>query len=381
MHQGFKWGVRGFAIPSYKVCASHWTGRVCCALTISNREPRPQYVAQIESALGEKPDSHEWTRPKLAAAVTRAGGVGFLHAGHELKNINTQLEIAATLVQRQSNGLLPLGIGLLNFLGEPDSTFELLAKHKPAIVWFFAAKQLADYAVWAQRARALLPAETQIWVQVGSVTGALQIARECKPDVLVLQGIDAGGHGFEKGAGIISLVPEVADALGAAGLGQIPLVAAGGIADARGAAAAFALGAQAVVMGTRFLAASETDVHPGYRKAILGTSDGGQNTTRAKLFDLLRGPNVWPEAYDGRSVVMESFSEHAAGADIEEIREKVKEALKTPEAGFGVDGKGRVAMWAGTGVGLVKREQSAQEIVEEMRAGIVSILDRTKARI
>nr|POE54130.1 nitronate monooxygenase [Quercus suber] len=318
---------------------------------------------------------------KLASAVTNAGGVGFIGAGYEVKNISAQLESAATLVTRQSNGLLPLGIGLLNFLSDADETLALLAQHKPAIVWFFAAKQLADYAVWTQKARAALHPETQIWIQIGSVAGALQIARECRPDVLVLQGIDAGGHGFEKGAGIISLVPEVADALDAAGMGEIPLVAAGGIVESRGAAAAFALGAQGVVMGTRFLAATEIDIHPGHRKAVLATSDGGRNTTRAKLFDNLKGPSVWPEDYDGRSVVMESFSEHEAGVDIEEIRKRVKEALKAPDAGFGVDGKGRVAMWAGTGVGLVKREQSASEIVEETRAGVVSILGRFKARM
>lgn len=105
------------------------------------------------------------------------------------------------------------------------------------------------------------------------------------------------GHGFEKGAGIISLLPEVADALATEGYGNIPLVTAGGIVDGRGAAAALTLGAQGVVMGTRFLSATEANIHPKWRDAVLATSDGGQNTVRAKLFDELRGPNMWPERY------------------------------------------------------------------------------------
>ena len=109
---------------------------------------------------------------------------------------------------------------------------------------------------------------------------------------------NAGGHGFEKGAGIVSLVPEVHDALARDGFSHIPLVASSGIVDARGVAAALALGAQGVVMGTRFLASEEVIVHPMYQAAVLQAQDGGQVTTRSKLFDELNGPNIWPAAYD-----------------------------------------------------------------------------------
>lgn len=232
-------------------------------------------------------------------------------------------------------------------LGEAIPVFK---RFRPAVIWLFGARELADYSTWAERIRVASP-HSMIWVQVGSVEAALTVARSVHPAALCVQGSDAGGHGFEKGAGIISLLPETADALAENGFEDIHLLAAGGIADGRSAAAAFALGAEGVVVGTRFLAASETNIHISYREAVLAAKDGSQSTTRCKLFDELKGPNIWPEAYDGRGIVMESWSDHLAGVSIDEIRERHADAIKLDNAGFGSNGKGRAAMWAGTGVG------------------------------
>ncbi|TKA77567.1 hypothetical protein B0A55_06634 [Friedmanniomyces simplex] len=315
----------------------------------------------------------------LAIAVTRAGGLGQIGAVYDMNELASHLAKVEQSLPRHDD-LLPVGVGLLPFVLKLDEALPVLERYRPAVVWLFAAKELEDYAVCAERIRSVTPM-SQIWIQVGSVAAAVSIAELCKPDVMCVQGIDAGGHGFEKGAGIISLLPEVADALTVAGHGGIPLVASGGITDGRGAAAAFALGAQGVVMGTRFLSAPETQLHPAYRKAILAARDGGQNTVRAKLFDELRGPNIWPLPYDGRSIVTESYTEHAGGAGIEEIRRLHAEGLKAEDGGYGLDGKGRTAMWAGTGVGLVKREQPAAEIVEEVRRQVVEMLDKARSRL
>lgn len=239
---------------------------------------------------------------------------------------------------------------MLPFVTKLNEALPIFKRFRPAVVWLFGAPTLADYATWAERIRAASP-HSMIWIQVGSVEAALTVARTVRPDVMCTQGSDAGGHGFEKGAGVISLLPEVADALIANGLSGIHLVAAGGVVDGRGAAAAFALGAEGVVLGTRFLSAPETNVHPSYRNAVLAARDGSQSTTRCKLFDELKGPNIWPEAYDGRGIIMESWNDHLQGVDIEEIRSRHAEAVKTDDAGFGSNGKGRAAMWAGTGVG------------------------------
>ncbi|KAK5138072.1 hypothetical protein LTR08_005870 [Meristemomyces frigidus] len=317
----------------------------------------------------------------LAVAVTRAGGLGYIGAVFDLDELSTQLTKASQALTRLDNGLLPIGVGLLPFvLSNPEAVMALLERFKPAAVWLFAAKELSDYAHWTQKIRSATPG-SQVWIQLGSVTAALEVAEQCSPDVLCIQGIDAGGHGFEKGAGIISLLPEVADALAGAGHSGIQLVAAGGISDGRSAAAAFALGAQGVVMGTRFLSATETQVHPAYRQAVLAARDGGQTTTRAKLFDELRGPNIWPGAYDGRSLVTESFTDYAAGVGIEEIRRLHAEALSAKDGGFGEGGRGRATIWAGTGVGLVREEQQAGQIMEEVRAKVIEVLEKVRASL
>ncbi|KAK3715239.1 hypothetical protein LTR37_007206 [Vermiconidia calcicola] len=315
---------------------------------------------------------------ELSIAVSKAGGLGQIGAVNDMNNLDSQLDKVDRALDRV-DGLLPIGVGILVFITKLEEAVPVLEKHKPAVVWLFAAKELDDYATWASRLRTVLP-KSQVWVQVGSVDAALKVAKTVQPDVLCIQGSDAGGHGYEKGAGIISLVPEVSDALAANGH-DIPLVAAGGIVDGRGAAAALALGAQGVVMGTRFIAAPETNVHSLYQEALLAASDGGQSTTRSKLFDNLRGPNIWPVAYDGRSIVMESFEEHESGVDIEEIRRKHNEAVKAEDAGLGVDGKGKAAIWAGTAVGIVKKVQPAGEIVEEVRNAARKALEAVNSKL
>ena len=193
--------------------------------------------------------------PDLAAAVTKAGGLGQVGFINDVKQLEQQLvQVSENLPSSKST--LQVGVGMLPFILKIDSVLPILSKFNPAVLWMFAAKDLDDYTTWAAQLRQACP-RSQIWIQVGSVGAAIQIAKTAKPDVLVIQGIDAGGHGFEKGAGIISLLPEVVDAFQRKEI-DIPLVASGGIVDGRGVAAALSLGASGVVMGTRFLGAKET---------------------------------------------------------------------------------------------------------------------------
>ena len=91
------------------------------------------------------------------------------------------------------------------------------------------------------------------------------------------------------------------------------------------AAAALLLGADGVVLGTRFLAAEEIVLpHEEYRKRIIDTSDGPRNTVRAKVFDELRGPNIWPAPYDGRALVSASYNDWKAGVSAEQIIARMK---------------------------------------------------------
>ncbi|KIW30704.1 uncharacterized protein PV07_02412 [Cladophialophora immunda] len=315
----------------------------------------------------------------LASAVTKSGGLGMIGAIMS-DDLEKELGIAADELKAtaEASHTLPIGVGLLPFIVKAESVLPILKRYQPAVVWLFAAKELDDYATWSAGIRESCP-NSRVWIQVGSVSAAVEIAQTAKPDALVMQGADAGGHGFERGASIVSVLPEVADALQAKGLGNIPLLASGGIADARGAAAALALGASGVVIGTRFLAAKETKVPPGYRELVLAAKDGAQSTIRSKLFDSVAGPNIWPAAYDGRSLVTESYADHVRGIDIKEIREKHNEAVTQEDGGFGKSNRANV--WAGTGVGLVNKMQNAADIVEEVRNGISKILEGTIARL
>jgi nitronate monooxygenase len=318
----------------------------------------------------------------LATAVTKAGGLGLIGVAFDMKALADQLEQAEASLSNEKHldcsKTLPIGVGLLPFISKLEEAIPIIATFKPSTVWFFAAKEFEDYSTWSQRVREVSP-DTKIWIQVGSVTAALQVAQLCSPDVLVLQGIDAGGHGFEKGAGIISLLPEAMDALQANGFGNIPLVASGGIVDGRGVASALALGAQGVVMGTCFLAAPETAIHPKYRAAVLAAKDGGQSTVRAKIFDELRGSNIWPVIYDGRGLVTKSYLDYVSGVSIEKIRELYADAVQDEDAGFGKNQ--RAAVWAGTGVGLVKEIKPAAEIVNEVRNAAREAIDLARAKL
>ena len=316
----------------------------------------------------------------LAVAVTNAGGLGQIGSANDLKTLDGHLTSAAKELQRTSEGLLPIGVGFLLFLADVEDAMAVLEKHRPAVVWLFAAKQVRDYAVWAGRVRQLLP-RSMVWVQVGSVQDSLRVAREAKPDVLVVQGSDAGGHGLARSAGLLTVLPEVRDALVEAGLGDVMVVGSGGVTDGRAVAAALALGADGVVMGTRFLAATETNLHPNWRAELLEAKDGGQRTVKSMLFDELRGPSIWPEGYDGRGLANASSADFESGVGIDEVRKLFAEASQETDGGFGLGGKGRAAMWAGTGVGLVKKEQSAVEIVEEVRNGAQRALEDARARL
>jgi nitronate monooxygenase len=132
-------------------------------------------------------------------------------------------------------------------------------------------------------------------------------------------------------------------------------------------------------MGTRFLSARETNAHPGYRELVLKAKDGAQSTTRSKLFDNVKGPNIWPDAYDGRSLVTQSYEDYASGVDIAQVRDRHNAAVAGEDAGYGSTTRANV--WAGASVGLVNKVQDAAEIVHEVRAGIGQILKTAIARL
>jgi nitronate monooxygenase len=315
-------------------------------------------------------------KSKLATAVTKAGGlgqIGYLDNLHELANELETAKQSFLEAKFDISKTLPIGLGVIVFGSPLRAWLTLFAKYKPAVAWLSFA-DTDELQEWTEGIRGCSP-ETRVWVQLGSVRAAVDVARACRPDALVLQGVDAGGHGHENGASIVSLIPEVADALSDLGIDDLPLIAAGGIVDGRGCASAFALGASGVVMGTRFLAAKEASVPAIYRDAIFEASDGGEMTARSRVFDEIWGSNLWPKTYDGRCLKNRVYEQHRSGVDMNKIRAWLSSAMNGPAAEK-LETKDMGSIWAGTGVGLVKKQDNAEVIVQEVRSNTRSHLER-----
>ncbi|KAL2068741.1 hypothetical protein VTL71DRAFT_15079 [Oculimacula yallundae] len=307
----------------------------------------------------------------LTSAVSRAGGLGFLGAGTDVSTLPSLLQEATTLFQKSPlpktpDGILPIGVGFICWGADLSMTLLAIksAPLKPAAAWLFAPQDPKQLVSWTEGIRKASDGKTKIWIQIGTVASAVDIAKSCKPDVLVIQGADAGGHGLVQSSSIISLLPECVDALASKGFGSIPLIATGGIMDGRGTAAALMLGASGVCMGTRFLASPEAVISEGYRNAVVEAKDGGVTTARTTVYDKARGTRGWPEIYNGRGVLNQSFWDSQNGMTEEENAKLYEEAVKMGDQGWGE--RGRMTTYAGTGVGLVKKVVPAGEIVKEV---------------
>ncbi|KAG9527885.1 inosine monophosphate dehydrogenase, partial [Aureobasidium melanogenum] len=320
--------------------------------------------------------------PALAASVSQAGGIGFIAGGTKPAELDELLSKTSALIPSKSrfrNDVLPIGVGFQNWGCSLDAMSPIFRKYCVAAIWLFAPKQLADFGPWAKEIRNVSGGRTQVWSQVGTVLEALEVMELAHPDVLVVQGTDAGGHGLRQSASIISLLPETKDALTAAGYPHVPVLAAGGIVESRGVAAAVTLGADGVVMGTRFLAAKEAGIAKGWQNEIIRVKDGGTTTKRSTLCDRLKETVGWPEHYDGRAIINKGHLDEEAGlSDAENVR-LYKEELKRGDEVFG--DAGRMVTYAGTGVGLIKEAKSAADIVDETTSGALEILQHCASSI
>ncbi|KAF2684808.1 inosine monophosphate dehydrogenase [Lentithecium fluviatile CBS 122367] len=317
----------------------------------------------------------------LAVEISKAGGIGFIGAGTDVSDLSTHLDVAISLLQssnlQTANGTLPIGVGVINWGASLPDALSIIQKYRPAAVWFFSPSSTSSLVEWTQGTRRASP-ETKVWVQIGSVKDAFEVLRAVHPDVLVVQGTDAGGHGLAQGASLITLLPEVIDAVQTVTSQEsIPsptILAAGGITESRGAAASFTLGASGVVLGTRFLASPEANISKGYQNAVLGTIDGGQTTVRTKVYDDLRGTTGWAETYNGRGIINKSYTDSLAGMAENENKKLYEKAMEKGDAGWGVEG--RMTAYAGAGVGLVREVKGAAEIVREVREGTKAVLEK-----
>jgi NAD(P)H-dependent flavin oxidoreductase YrpB (nitropropane dioxygenase family) len=217
------------------------------------------------------------TAAPLVAAVSNAGGLGTLGASGR-----SPAEVREQTARIRELTAAPFGLNILLFLHE-EATLQAVLEQRPAVAafaWPHADQDLAEVFRRAHDAGALV-------MHMASRLDEAARAAEAGADVIVAQGSEGGGHVGVMGTMV--LVPQVV-----AAVAPKPVLAAGGIADGRGLAAALALGAEGVLLGTRFLATREAPLHDNFKQAIVASD--GHDTDLTEIPDLITG-RVWPGAF------------------------------------------------------------------------------------
>jgi NAD(P)H-dependent flavin oxidoreductase YrpB (nitropropane dioxygenase family) len=308
----------------------------------------------IEHPIIAAPMGPDLTGPGLVAAVSNAGGLGILQAQLCPPQLFRQ-EIRRVRALTDK----PFGVNLILHFPVEDQVVVCLEERVPVLSFLWG-----DPTPYVGRAHA---AGVKVFHQVGSVVEA-ERAAAAGVDVIVAQGVEAGGHVAGE-VSTLALVPRVVDAVA-----PRPVVAAGGIADARGVVAVLALGAQAAALGTRFLASSESRAHPHYKQRLLEAGEGG--TVRTILFG-----HGWPNAPHRtlRTAFVEQWLGREARGQESRLDEQavgqtviggqampVLRFVSMPpncEASGDIDS---MALLAGQGVGLIREIKPAGQIMHEL---------------
>lgn len=287
----------------------------------------------------------------LAAAVSRAGGLGLIGGGYG--------DPAWLEAQFAAAGGARVGVGFITWsLRKSPSMLRDVLKHRPVAVMlsFGDPRPFVDEI---RHAGALIICQCQ---NLDHVWDAIDIGA----DIVVAQGAEAGGHGALRGT--LSLVPEVADLLAQ----QAPdahLLAAGGIADGRGLAAARMLGAEGVLVGTRFWASREALVATQHHAAILEAT--GDETIRTTIPDIAR-QIPWPVGFTAR-IRQNAFSRAWHGREARLAANIAVEGPKYRKA-FAAGDPENAAVWFGEAAALIDRIEPAGDIVARMATEAEALL-------
>jgi nitronate monooxygenase len=278
----------------------------------------------------------------LAATVSNAGGLGLVGGGY---GDPTWLRTELSRVKEETSR--PWGVGLITW-SIKRSELDLALGYRPDAFML----SFGDPRPYAQ---AIKSAGCKLICQMQGLEEA-RLAQEAGADIIVAQGTEAGGHGG--GRATLSLVPAVVDAVA-----PTPVVAAGGIADGRGLAAALMLGAHGALIGTRFCASTEALGRDQAKQRIVTAR--GHQTTRTRVFDIVRG-YAWPPAYNGRALrnrFTERWDGHESGLTIVLEAERVAYQAAVREGDFDT-----ALVWAGEVVDLIKSVAGAAALVAQISA-------------
>lgn len=283
------------------------------------------------------------TSASMVAAVSEAGGLGILGvtglSGGQIKK-----EIADIRATTDK----PFGINFLMFKID-EEIFDNAMTEKPPVISLAWARDDQDLKSWFDKAHS---AGSLVIYMVGDVHEAIR-AFKAGADIIVAQGTEGGGH--VRSMSTLTLVPMVADAVK-----PCPLIAAGGVADGRGLAAALALGAEGVLLGTRFLATKEAPIHTNYKEAIVDSD--GHDTVLTHIPDLI-SETVWPAG--SARALHNGFIDHWSESG-ELIKEDMK-SLNTASLAARKEGDvNNTSLLVGQNAGLIDSVISVNDVITQM---------------
>ena len=280
----------------------------------------------------------------LAAAVSDAGGLGLIGAANAPAEwVREQICKARELTDK------PFGVNIMLLSPYADEVAQVVAEERVAVVTTGAGNPGKYMALWKEAGIKVMP--------VVASSALAKLMERAGADAVVAEGCESGGHIGELTT--MTLVPQVRDAV------SIPVVAAGGIGDGRGMAAAFMLGAEGVQMGTRFIVADEAVVHENYKNKVIAAKDidtqvYGRSTGR-------------PIRVLKNRMSREYLRLEEEGASFEQLEQLTVGGLRRAVTeGDVTEG----SVMAGQIAGLIKKRQSCREIISEMMEETEKLLDR-----
>ena len=270
----------------------------------------------------------------LAAAVSNAGGLGIIAGGNAPASfVREEIRKAKELTDK------PFGVNIMLLSENADELSEIVIEEGVKVVTTGAGNPGKYMEKWKKAGIKVVPV-------VASVALARRMER-AGADVIIAEGCEAGGH-IGKLTTMV-LVPQVVDAV------NIPVIAAGGIGDGRGIAAAFMLGAKGIQVGTRFLVADECTIHDNYKEAVLKSKDIDTVVTGR--------PTGHPVQVIKNKLAREYMNLEKENAPMEKIEELGRGALRKAVKDGDIENG---SLMAGQISGLINKRQSAKEIIEEM---------------
>ena len=278
----------------------------------------------------------------IAAAVSEAGGLGLIAAANAPAEwVREQIREAKKLTDKT------FGVNIMLMSPNADEVAKIVVEEGIKVITTGAGSPEKYMEAWKAAGVKVIPV-------VASVALAKRMER-CGADAVVAEGTESGGHIGETTT--MALVPQVVDAV------KIPVIAAGGIADGRGIAAAFMLGAEAVQMGTRFVVAKESTVHENYKQRVVKAKDIDSEVTGMSTGHPIRVIR--------NKMTREYLKKEKEGAPFEELEQMTLGALrKAVVEGDVMYG----SVMAGQSAGLVKKEETCAEIIRDVMSGAEKLL-------